>query len=113
DGRLDADSPAAASVAVRADWDFFGLLGLLLIVFLGVPRRFSASLSPPEGPPRPFADLRRAFHVPQRKRLPPHKHKNPGNSCGGVDNLIFADHNHTLWTTRLPNAAGFGQPWQG
>ena len=64
DGRLNAYSPAAAPVAVRADWACFGLLGLLLTVFLGVPRRFATSLPPLEGPPRPLADLRRAFHVP-------------------------------------------------
>ena len=54
---------------MRADWAFFGLLGLLLTVFLGVPRRFPTSLPPLEGPPRPLADHRQVFHVPQRKRL--------------------------------------------
>ena len=34
DGRLNAYSPAAAPVAVRADWACFALLGLLLTVFL-------------------------------------------------------------------------------
>ncbi|MGQ9821599.1 MAG: hypothetical protein ACUVQK_07050, partial [Thermogutta sp.] len=30
---------------------------------------FPSQPSPLEGPLRPFADLRRVFHVPQRKRL--------------------------------------------
>ena len=55
---------------MRANWTFFGLVGLLLTVFLGVPRRFSASLARLEGPLQPFAGLRRVFHVVQRKRLP-------------------------------------------